>query len=198
MTAEHTPDTPHPITLTGEVARMPSFGPVRVLLIATGLILIRNLLRLLARYCIGLRGRATAAVHTHILTLTVEWFLFGRRIRRSKTVTPISRLTAVRFENRQRYLYILVGAGALVTGILVGMQWFLDGLRAGYPYLVLVGAAVIAAGVIIDVVMFLFVPKGEGRSHLVLGLGPWIVRVVGVDTSRATDFITAVKEAWKP
>ena len=47
-------------------------------------------------------------------------------------------------ENRQRYLYLLVGFGFLVVGTLVGMQWFLDGLRAGYPYLVLLGAGIIA------------------------------------------------------
>jgi hypothetical protein len=83
------------------------------------------------------------------------------------------------------------------VGFLIGMQWFLDGLRAGYPYLVSVGAAIIAAGIAIDAVVFLFIPKGTGRSHLVLALGPWIVRIVGVDTSRAERFLNAAQDGWK-
>ena len=186
-----------PVTLVGEVSRMPSWGPVRVLLIVSGLILIRNALTLLARYCLGLRGQATASINDGAIALTVEWTLLGRRFRRSKTAAPLRDLRAVRFENRQRYLYLLVGFGALVVGTLVGIQWFLDGLRAGYPYLVLVGAAIVAAGIIVDLTVYIFIPKGSGQSHLVLALGPWIVRLVGVDTTRAEVFLNAIHAGWK-
>jgi hypothetical protein len=186
-----------PVMLTGEVARIPSWKPVRVLLIMSGLILVRNVLALIARYCLGLRGRSVASVKDNTVTLTAEWTLFGRRFHRSKTTVPIRDLSVVRFENRQRYLYLLVAFGALATGTLVGMQWFLDGLRAGYPYLVLVGAAVVAAGVVVDALLFIFVPKGAGKSHLVLVLGPWIVRLVGVDPVKAEAFLNAVHAGWK-
>lgn len=186
-----------PVTLEGEISRMPAWGPVRVLLTVTGLLLIRSVLVLLARYLLALRGRATASVQGNTITLTSEWSLFGRRIRRSRTTAPLGRVTAVRFENRQRYLHLLVGFGALVVGTLVGMQWFLDGLRAGYPYLVLAGAGIIAAGVVIDLCIFLLIPKGQGRTHVVLVLGPWITRLVGVDTGSAQQFLQRVASDWR-
>ena len=197
MRVEEKRESSDPVTLSGEVARMPSWWPIRVLLVISGLILVRDALALVSRYCLGLRGRATASAQNGIVTLTVEWSLFGRRFRRTRTMSPIRELTALRFENRQRYLYLLVGFGALAVGTLVGMQWFLDGLRAGYPYLVLVGAAVIAAGILIDVLLFLFVPKGTGRSHVVLALGPWIVRLVGVDATLAEAFLGEIHAGWK-
>ena len=197
MRSEETKESSETVVLTGEVSRAPTWGPIRILLIVSGLILIRNLLSLLARYCLGLRGRASASVRGETIAVTVEWSIFGRRFRRSRTESPVQRLTAVRFENRQRYLHLLVGFGALTVGTLVGMQWFLDGLRAGYPYLVLVGAAIVAAGVVVDMAVYVFIPKGAGRSHLVLALGPWIIRLVGVDPAQAEAFWGAVHAGWK-
>jgi hypothetical protein len=167
------------------------------LLTVTGLILVRSVSKLIARYLLALRGQATVSIRGSTLTLTTEWSMFGRRIRRVKTTAPIRRIDAVRFENRERYLHLLVGFGALVVGTLVGMQWFLDGLRAGYPYLVLVGAAVVAAGVISDLCLFLLVPRGMGRSHLVLSLGPWTTRLIGVDTANAHAFLKLVDAGWR-
>ena len=197
MRSEETKESSETVVLTGEVSRVPTWGPIRILLIVSGLILIRDLLSLLARYCLGLRGRASASVRGETIAVTVEWSIFGRRFRRSRTESPVQRLTAVRFENRQRYLHLLVGFGALTVGTLVGMQWFLDGLRAGYPYLVLVGAAIVAAGVVVDMAVYVFVPKGVGRSHLVLALGPWIIRLVGGDPTQAEAFWGAVHAGWK-
>ncbi len=186
-----------PVILEGEISRMPAWGPIRVLLTVTGLLLIRSVFVFIARYFLALRGRATARVEGTTITLTAEWSIFGRRIRRARTTAQIHRVDAVRFENRRRYLHLLVGFGALVVGTLVGMQWFLDGLRAGYPYLVLVGAGIVAAGVITDLCLFLLVPKGQGRTHLVLSLGPWVTRLVGVDTGRAQQFLHRVESGWR-
>ena len=186
-----------PVILKGEISRMPVWAPIRVLMTVTGLILVQNLLKLMARYLLAIKGQATATVRGANLTLTAEWSVMGRRIRRVKTTAPIRRLDAVRFENRQRYLHLLVAFGCLVVGTLVGMQWFLDGLRAGYPYLVLVGAAIVAAGIALDLVLYLLIPAGRGRSHLVLSLGPWTTRLIGVDTANAERFLEQVESGWR-
>ncbi len=188
----------NPPVLAGEVTRMPTWKPIRIFLIVTGLILVRNTFALIARYCLGLRGKATVSIKDNTIILAVEWTLLGRRFRRTKTAAPVRDVAAVRFENRQRYLYLLVGIGALVVGTLVGTQWFLDGLRAGYPYLVLVGAGVVAAGIAVDLLLYIFIPNGEGRSHLILALGPWTVRIIGVSPVRAEAFLRAVENGWRP
>lgn len=185
------------VMVKGEVSRMPAWAPVRVFMAITGLMLIQSVLRLIARYLLALKGLATATVEGEHIVLTTEWSIMGRRIRIVKTTALLRHMDAVRFENRQRYLHLLVGFGALVVGTLVGMQWFLDGLRAGYPYLVLLGAAVVGAGVIADIALYLLVPRGPGRNHLVFALGPWTTRLIGVDSSSAKKFLETLESNWR-
>ena len=79
----------------------------------------------------------------------------------------------------------------------IGIQWFVDGLRAGYPYLAMVGAAVIAVGIAVDLILYLFVPAGGGRSLLVLAMGPWTMRVCGVEYDAAKRFLEQLGDTWK-
>ena len=145
-----------------------------------------------------LKGTAGVSVQANLVTLTTEWFLLGRPIRRSVTTSPVSKVTAIRFENRQRYLYLLVGIGCLATGTLLGAQWFLNGLRAGYPYLTLLGALLVIAGVAVDVVLYLFYPfRKSGASILIITLAPWTIRIKGVETAAAERLIEAVHRSWQ-
>jgi hypothetical protein len=169
---------------------------VRVLMVITGLIVIRGLFALVVRYLIVLRRRATATVADGNLTLEVEWSLFGRKIRSTRTAAPIRELEAVRFENRRLYIHLLIGFGCLVVGVWLGIQWLVDGLRAGYPYLALIGAGVVAAGVVIDLVLYLVIPQTKGRSRLVLAMGPWKMILAGVDAGDAQRFVDGVRASW--
>lgn len=182
----------------GEISRLPSFAPIRVILIATGLILIKNLLMLISRYLLALKGNANISIERKTLTITTEWSLLGRPIRRSVTTAPLEKVAAVRFENRQRYLYLLVGIGCLVVGALLGAQWFLNGLRAGYPYLTLLGAFFVLAGIAVDLVLYIYYPfRRRGRSYLILSIGPWKIRLRGVRAKDAERVIEAVHTAWQ-
>jgi hypothetical protein len=184
--------------VSGELTRRPLFAPLRVLLLVTGIAFLRGLLALIGRYCLWLRRRATLALEDGTLVLDVEWSILGRRFRHTTTRAPLRELGAVRYENRQRYLYLLVGFGALAVGTWVGIQWFVDGLRAGYPYLALVGAGIVALGVVIDLLLYLFVPEGAGSSRLVVVLGPWIHTLSGAETSDTERLLAAVSAGWKP
>ena len=132
-----------------------------------------------------------------MLTVTREWSLLGRSIRRSVTTSPITDVSSVRFENRQRYLYLLVGFGCLVVGVLIGAQWFLNGLRAGYPFLTLIGALVVLSGVILDIVLYLFWPIRGGRTSLIITQGPWITRLKGVDAGSAERVMSIIHAVWR-
>jgi hypothetical protein len=135
-------------------------------------------------------------VEGSLLTLTEEWFVLGRRIRRVRTTAPIGSIDALRFEKRTHYLYLLLGLGCLAIGTLIGMQWFVDGLRAGYPYLTLIGAGVVALGVALDLTIYLFFPRGYGSTHVVIRLGSYSVRMVGVDSEEAERFGSAILKNW--
>lgn len=177
--------TTGPIEVRGEICRRLSPWPIRALMIVTGLALVRGLLAFAIRYCLGFRRTAVAVLDDGTLTLDEDWFLFGRRIGGRRTVARLADTRAFRLENRERQLEIAVGFGALAVGTYVGLQWFVDGLRAGYPYLMLVGAGIVAAGVALDVVLYTLVPSRPGSHRLVIALGPWEIRLAGVDRDRA-------------
>jgi len=185
-----------PVQISGQLVRRLAWAPVRVLAVISGLILIRGIVALVVRHLLVLRRRATATVEDGNLTLEVEWSLFGRKIRNTRTTAPIRDLDGVRFENRRLYVHLLIGFGCLVVGVWLGIQWLVDGLRAGYPYLALIGAGVVAAGVVIDLVLYLIIPETKGRNRLVLAVGPWRMTLAGVDDHDAERFIEGVKASW--
>ncbi len=178
--------------VTGEITYRIAWGPIRALEIVTGLVLVRGLLGLIARFLLGFRRLATVRIRQGAVELKSETRLFGREIRRAQALTPIKDVRAVQLESRSRFLYMLFGFGFLAVGVFAGMHWFVDGLRAGYPYLMLLGAGILLAGIVVDLVVFLFVPKAAGKSRLVLLVGPWVVRVAGVDEKDATQLVDAV------
>lgn len=180
----------------GELVRRLSWFPLRILSIVTGLFLLRGLLDLFSRYCLFFRRRATLRFKDSCLVLDAEWSIFGVRFRQTHQVAPLAAVKGVCFENRQRYIYLLVGFGALAVGTWIGIQWFVDGLRAGYPYLALVGAGIVTAGILIDVAMYTLVPRGAGVSRLAFVLGPWNLRLVGVDQTAATRLLDEIRLAW--
>ena len=183
--------------IRGRLTRRLGFAPIRILAVLTGFALIRGVLALIGRYLLVWRREATAAIDGGTMTLDVEWSVLGKRFRRTRTVAPIRSVEAARFEDRRRYVHLLVGFGCLAIGTWVGIQWFVEGLRAGFPQLALIGAGIVAAGVLLDLVMYVFVPEGKGRSHVHLVLGPWRVRVAGVEREAGERFLAALREGWK-
>jgi hypothetical protein len=185
------------VAVRGELARRLSYVPFRVLSIVTGFFLLRGLVSLVVRYFFVLRRYVTITIEGPSLVLDTEWSILGKRFRQIRTIAPIPQVQAVRFENRQRYIYLLIGFGALAVGTWLGIQWFVDGLRAGYPYLALVGAVVVGLGIAVDLFLYILVPAGKGRNLLVLAMGPWTMRVCGVEYGAARRFLDRVGESWK-
>ncbi len=180
------------VVIHGELSQTPSQALIRILLTVTGLLLLRAVLILIIRYCMGIKGYAEIVISNTDICMSTKWTFWGKEIRTSKTISPIQSVNAVKLENRTRMLYLSVGFGALTVGTFIGMQWFLDGLHAGYPYLMAAGAIIIAAGVIVDAFLYLFVPGGIQKSNLIIVLGPWSVIVKGVpaeDAQNALFFI---------
>jgi len=183
--------------ISGEIARRLAWAPIRVLAVITGLALVRCLLSLAGRYLLALRREADAFVEDGSIVLDARWSIAGKGFRRSRTVAPLSDLRAARFENRMRYVQLVVGFGCLAVGTWLGIQWLVEGLGAGYPYLALLGAGVVAAGVALDLAMYLLIPAGKGRGRVVLAMGPWTIRLRGVDDADGERFLDAVRRGWR-
>lgn len=183
--------------VNGEISRRLAWAPFRIISILSGFFLIRGLFSLVWRFCLAFRRKAQVTFKEGSLILSEEWWIFGKIIRFATLEAPITDIGAVRFENRQRYLYLLVGFGALAIGTWIGIQWFVDGMRAGYPNLALVGALVVFVGVAIDVALYLFVPGGLGKKVLILSMGPWMIRLTGVDDQLAGRFLEDARRFWQ-
>ena len=180
------------VEVSGLLVRRSAWAPARVLMVVTGLALVRGLAVLVARILLALKRTATARVRGGAIEIESRWMILGREFRRTRTTAAIGEVGAVRFENRRRYVHLVVGFGALAVGTWVGVQWLVDGLRAGYPFLALIGAGVIAAGVVVDLIAYFLIPGGRGRSRLVIALGPWHLRLAGVDPVEAERLCDAV------
>ncbi len=182
--------------IRGRLSRRLGFTPLRILAIVTGFTLLRGLVSLLGRFLLVWRREAVASIDGETLALEVEWSALGRSFRKVRTVTPLRGVAAARLEERRRYLHLLVGFGCLAIGTWVGIQWFVEGLHAGFPKLALVGAGVVAAGVVLDWISYSFVPEGRGRNHVILAMGPWRVRLSGVERDAAERFLAALRDGW--
>ncbi len=184
------------ITICGEVTSRLSWVPIRILAIVTGLVLIRALITLVVRYLLGFKRKATASLREGSIVINTDWLLRGKVIRQVSLYAPIGELGAVQFEKRQRYAYLVIGFGALTAGVWMGMQFVVDGLRAGYPYLTLIGAVVVMAGVGIDLLLYFLIPSGNGRTRLSLMMGRTKYRLGGVDSKSAARFVDEARRAW--
>jgi hypothetical protein len=197
MELEETARSAAGTSVEGHLARRLSWAPFRVLAVVTGFALLRGLLALVARYALMLRRRARATVADGTIALEVEWSIMGRGFRRTRTVAPIASIDAARFENRRRYVHLLIGFGFLAAGTWVGIQYLVDGLRAGFPFLALVGAGIVLAGIAVDLLLYAVVPEGKGRARIVLAMGPWLMRIAGVPGEDGERFIESVRGAWR-
>jgi hypothetical protein len=98
-------------------------------------------------------------------------------------------------EQRAAFVHLAVGAAFLTTGLLAGIHWLLDGLRAGYPNLALLGAGIILAGLGLDLLLFLLVPGGNGPRAILLETDSRHFRLEGVDIPASDRFIASVRAA---
>lgn len=178
--------------ISGRLSKKCTYPLIQVLLTVTGLSLALGIFELMGRYLLALRKNATATLANGTLTIKVTYSIFGKPIKNTQTITAAKNINAIEMENKARYLHLLVGFGFLVIGLFCGVHWLLDGLGARYPYLALIGAGVILAGVAADLLLYYFIPEGPGKTHVGLAIPGWRFRLLGVSNDDATSFITRV------
>ena len=177
--------------IQGQLERKRLWSPLRILLAVTGICLIIGIAKLTARFMLQLRTNATAVLSDGLLTVETIYSLWGKQFRKAKTITPRDKINSIQLENQFRVAHLIIGFGFLVVGLLCGVHWLLNGLGAGYPYLFLIGAGIILAGIVIDVILFHLIPEGEGRSSVIINTAAWRFRLTGLNKTIAEQFVTA-------
>ena len=175
--------------IQGQLQKKPMWAPVRILFAITGLSLIWGGIIIASRYLLRLQTTATATLSEGLLTINATHSLLGREFKKTRTITPNTRIQAVQIEKRRRIVHLMVGFGFLTVGVFSGVHWILNGLGAGYPYLFLIGAGVIIAGIAIDLILNQLIPDGNGRSSVIINTTSWRFRLTGLSDDDAGRFV---------
>jgi hypothetical protein len=155
-------------TLRGEVVRAPR-GPVVLFLLGiTGLLVAYHALRLLARVLLRFRAPAELRVSPSGVTLISRTELLGRTLREREQHLPAGSLVRAAREVRYPSLPTYAGLAALALGSYFGLRLFTEGVLAGAPELLAIGAAAILLGVAIDFVIESAVAGAKGRCRVLL------------------------------
>ncbi len=160
-------------------------------LAVTGVLLLIHLGRLAARAALAYRKPARLIVSPGSVRLKWHTEILGRTQSERDVVLGPEGLVSVVREVRYPRLAFYAGLLFLAIGSFVGVRTLADGVRAASPSLLLFGLAVIALGVLLDVVFTSLVPGATGRCRLgvVPRAGPPIW-VTGVDAERADAALT--------
>lgn len=180
--------------LKGELERRPWSGTARLLAAVTGVLLIRWLYRLGARYLMGWRREASIKVTVNTVTVEEKVHLLGRVIREGTTTHSLRSLRNGAVERRFRYLHLLVGALGLVLLMTVGVNFLVEGACSGYSPLALFGLAIIGGGILLDVLLEVLIPGKKSVSTVTLDFGRRkLVRLRHIDKALATSFIAKLE-----
>jgi hypothetical protein len=159
-------------SVRGELISHPRGWFAIVLRGVTGVALASSLGLLFAKLVLSYRCPAeiTIAANGVQTSLEIRWRIemLGRTLREHAVIVPVSELRSVGREVRYPFLGLYVGLVALAVGSYFGISAVTDGLRVGSASLLLMGLAVIAAGLALDFVLWTFSSGKPGSCRISL------------------------------
>jgi hypothetical protein len=102
------------------------------------------------------------------MTVDEELGWLGKRVRSSSRHLALDGVIGARATARYGGATSLAGAIALAAGVWVGGVTFVDGARTGETFLLLAGAAMIAVGAAIDLLIDVILPAGRAHARVEL------------------------------
>jgi hypothetical protein len=143
-------------------------GPVGLVLQTfSGILLLRYIGRLVGKLLV-MKRPTEVQVAASSVTLRTKLHVLGKTLREREVVIPRANLARASREVRYRGLPLYAGVIALCIGTYVGVSFVTDGVRAGSPSLLGVGALIVTLGVVLDLVFANLVPAGRGQHRLVI------------------------------
>lgn len=183
--------------LQGEWLPPPRSALTTTLMALSGWLFLRSVWRLIARYVLGLKSRANLKISPRGLELSRELSLLGKRLRTEERFVPLGQVVSLEREQRFRGALLHLGLLALSLGTFFGTGLVIDGLRVpgGSPRLMAMGAAMIALGILLDLLLSHLPLFNQARVRLVVRSAknpPWIIESRNPDeTDRALERLKA-------
>lgn len=165
----------------------------RALSLITGVALLGWALRgLLA--LVGARREVDLRIVDAGIELEERTRAFGRVLRQTKSAFTFAGVRSVVREVRYPRLHLYAGAIALGLGVLVGGIWIFDGVRGGDFRLAALGAGLLLAGALLDLVLDVVVPAQRGRVSVeVAAERGRRVRIGNLPLAEADAFVGALR-----
>lgn len=188
---EAAPVGPEEVTVRGRVVRVRGLGR-RILRGLTGWALAERVLRAFGSVFLGLRREGTLRLTRRGLVYDEALWMLGRAVAQRTVAIPLEAVAA-RLDRRQGVAPLLVGLAAAAAAGFVGVLWMLDGFRTGYRPLLLLAAAVVAGGLIADLLLYRISGRLRGRAHLTLDGGEGArIRLEGIRREEAESLLGAL------
>jgi hypothetical protein len=156
------------VTAEGEIVPRPRGTMATVLLGLSGLAVVMHSLRLLGRWVLGYRTPAEIVVRSDSVQVRSRTELLGRTLREQEVTLRRGDILRATREVRYPSLALYAGLSALGVGSFFGVVTLVDGVRVGSPSLVVIGAGVVAAGLLLDFLLSCVLPTRAGRCRVVL------------------------------
>jgi hypothetical protein len=182
--------TPSALKLDGEFVSAER-GPFLTSLLAfTGILFAVHAASAAARLVLRFRRPAEVTLTESGILVKTRTEMLGRVLREREHVIPSSGLVRVAREVRFPGLAFYTGLLALAVGSYVGVRAFVDGVRSASPSLLLVGIAIIAAGITADFALRSLIPAARGRCRvLVVPKAGRALAIAEVDAAHASDIL---------
>jgi hypothetical protein len=172
--------------LTGEIAALPRGPAMTSLLAVTGVLLVTNAVRLVARYALAYKRPAEVILSETSVRVRTRTELLGRTLRDREILISREGLVQATREVRYPRMGFYVGLLALALGSYLGVRTFVDGVRSASVSLLLSGLIIIAVGIGLDFVFASLAPGAIGRCRVVfVPLRGKVICVGSVDLKQA-------------
>lgn len=189
---------PTSVEVMGQQRRRVMPGPIKLLQIVSGYLVLRWAAVLFARHLLGYTVESTLVYNGRHLHYTSVAHLMGREIRRREEFILARDLVSIGLERRYPHIVLLTGALGLIVGSMVGIGWVIDGIQASYVPIALVGLSVLAVGVLFDIALAALGDFVGSQESILVNIkaqkGPFgrRFRIVGVPEAAARTFIQDV------
>ncbi len=156
------------VAAAGELVPAPR-GPVAIVLLGfTGLLAVASVGRILARYLLQLRRPAEIRASARGVTILARTELLGRTVKQREIHVPLEAIARATREVRYPRLALYTGLVALALGSYFGVSLVVDGVRAGSPDLLGLGAGLVVVGLVLDFVLGSAFSSAQGRCRVVI------------------------------
>ena len=142
--------------------------PLKLLATVTGILVLKWMILLCARYLLGLRTECRLSFNGRRVRIQTETRCFGRPVRSSDEFILARELLSIRVEKRYPYLLSLAGMAGVFAGAWYGLNGFIDGIQANYASIAVAGLGILVAGVVLDIIFGSLADSLGSRESLAL------------------------------